>query len=91
MEWLRNEEGLPSPTKLGEEIGAPQRTVTYWLEPLNRKWEDTIIDPRNGNDFHESDILEDVGERTLSLIRNIPASTEERLQLARLVAGGFDG
>ena len=78
------EDGLPSSGELGDRIGASTQTVSKWIEPLREGWEGTFVDPRSED--HDEVNLDEVGEATLQLIRNIdPAAEEQKLVLVKHV------
>ena len=39
--------GLPSSTKVGEELNTSKGTISDWIEPLRPVWEYTPVDPRS--------------------------------------------
>lgn len=85
--------GAPSAKKLAGKTGKHPNTIRRWLEPL--KWKGTPLYPdhHGGSAGDSSDAtidVSDVGESTLSKIRNIDTSRENQVALARRVADRQD-
>lgn len=83
-------EGMPSPSKLGEELGVPRLTISNWTEYLRPEYEGTelhakYVSEEAGDHQQESVKVDEVGERTLQSIRNATGGGEQAVELAKEV------
>jgi hypothetical protein len=81
----KGNDGLPSSSFVGEQLNVSKTTAGEWIEPLRPEWRGTPVDPSSD---HRTIDLDKVGTKSLSLVRRLDTSPENRVELVRRVEAG---
>jgi len=75
-------EAVPNPKRIGELLGVNDRTARGWIQPLEKEYVDTVIDPRV-NDQTEKEVpeiseeIDDVSPTKLEDIRQLVSTSDQ--------------
>jgi len=78
-------DGLPSSSFVGDQLNVSKTTANDWIEPLRSEWQGTPVDPSSD---HRTIDLDKIGTKSLSLIRRLDTSPENRVELVQRVEAG---
>jgi ParB family chromosome partitioning protein len=81
----KGNDGLPSSSFVGEQLNVSKTTAGEWIEPLRPEWRGTPVDPSSD---HRTIDLDKVGTKSLSLVRRLDTSPENRVELVQRVEAG---
>jgi ParB/RepB/Spo0J family partition protein len=81
----KGNDGLPSSSFVADELNVSKTTAGEWIEPLRPEWKGTPVDP--SYDDRTID-LDKVGTKSLSLVRRLDTTPENRAELVQRVEVG---
>jgi len=73
---------VPLADRIGELLGVDRRTARHWIQPLEKEYVDTVLDPRvreqtDGQVAQVSDKIDDVSPRKLAVVRSIVSGSDQ--------------